>query len=167
MIGELFSPLHCESVKIDIDFIILFHLQVPHLSIEKLALCGRVSSSAGFQSSPQNILTNFWRGLRADVREWLEVPRHPLLDHLRRCLNRCRNQWLFRKGLALLDHRRTAGLLKSSRDIGWSNQTRRGNENTIICSLSFTLVTEARHVHSRTRGLRLPGHGHESGTLGR
>ena len=29
-------PLHCESVKIGIDFIIRFHLQVPHLSIEKL-----------------------------------------------------------------------------------------------------------------------------------
>ena len=102
--------------------IVGFDRYVAHLAVEILALRGWVSTSAGQNTSPQNTLTNFWRDLRADVRERFEATRHPMLDLLRCCWNWWWNQWLGFVGLAPMAARSTAGLLKSKRQIGFVNQ---------------------------------------------
>ena len=71
---------HCESGEIQVHLAIVITLYAVDLSVEVLDLCGRISSSALLYSSPQNIVTDFWRGLIADVLEWLETLSHPLLD---------------------------------------------------------------------------------------
>ena len=93
--------------------IVGFDRYVAHLAVEILALRGWLSTSAGFNTSPQNTLTNFWGVLRADVRERFEATRHPMLDLLRCCWNWWWNQWLGFVGLAPLGPRSTAGLLKT------------------------------------------------------
>ena len=71
------------SVDVEIQLMIVVDSHVAHLSVEILALRGWLSIPAGFNTSPQNTLTNFWRDLRADVRERFEATRRSMLDLLR------------------------------------------------------------------------------------
>ena len=95
--------LDCESVDTEIELMIFVESHVAHLSVETLALRGWLSTSAGFNTSPQNTLTNFWRDLRADVRERFEASRPSMLDLLRCYGNWWWNQWLGFVDLAPLE----------------------------------------------------------------
>ena len=93
MIGGPAHPLHCESVAIEIQLMILCDLNVAHITIEVLALRGWLSARPGFNTSPQHTLTNFWRTLPADVRERSEATRHPLVDLHTSCCSWWWNLW--------------------------------------------------------------------------
>ena len=64
--GMHFSHLlHRRSVDKEVQVPILIHVNAPNLSIKELALCGWLATLACLDTSPQNRLTDFWRGFRA------------------------------------------------------------------------------------------------------
>ena len=154
---HLSHRLHRESVDVDVDLVVLFHVNPADFSVEVLDFGGWISRFACLHSSPQHALANLWRDFGREVAELPKAFGNPLFHQFAGCCNRFWNVVVCRTGTAPRGGGTTDNLQSRGKH-GGRNDGGRGNENAIICRLPFSLQPEARHDDCRTFGCRLCFH---------